>query len=416
MRFDWRHLALLCVPACYAQEPLSFTEAARKTLADRPELRVYASRLTALDAQRDQAALQPGYTLDIELENGLGTGSLSGVKGAELTVSLSRLFERGGKREARIGVVESANDVLSNETKVVALDLVAETARQFVALAVAQQRLADAQGAVEQATQSLKLTRQRHAAAQAPEIEVLNSSILLAETELAVDNATRAIGQAQQLLGAQWNAPDSQPVAELDVYALEPPATAKALLLQLDETPDLARYASETRLAEAELALARTQARADLTFSGGVRRLEELDDQALVFGFSMPLGTTARAEPLIRERSARLEQVDAERAVTRLRLEGLLRRQVLALQGAYATEQVIRERQLKQAQQVVEQTRRGFAIGRFAYRDLALAERQLLDLKRQRLEAASAYHLTRVEIERLTGVLPVASAAWSQGK
>lgn len=408
MRSFWRHLALWCVPACcMAQEPVSFDEAARRTLADRPEFRVYAHRLDTLAAQRDQAALEPGYELGVELENVLGTGDASGVKGAELTVSLSRLFERGGKREARMGVVARSTELLSSEREVAALDLVAETARQFVALAVAQQRVADAEAAVGQASQSLKLTRQRHAAAQSPETEVLGSQIVLAETELALGNARRAVAQAQQLLGAQWGEAEAQPVAQLDVYALDAPLAADVLLARLDATPDLMRYASEVRVAEAELTLARTQARADLTFSAGVRRLEELDDQALVFGFSMPLGMARRAEPALRERTARLAQVDAEREVTRLRLEALLRRQLLVLEGAHATEQIIRERQLTPARKLVEQTRHGFSMGRFAYRDLALAERQLLDLQRLRLEAASNYHLTRVEIERLTGVLPV---------
>lgn len=409
MRIQWCLLALLVVPALgLAQETITFAEAARRTLADRPELKTYAYRFEANAAQRDQAALRPGYTLGVDLENALGTGNASGIHAAELTVSLSRLWEMGGKRDARITVAERNAETLTAERDIVAADVVAETARQFVALAAAQQRVADAQEAVQQARRSLDLTQKRHAAAQAPQTEVLGSRLLLGETELALENAHRATRSAQQLLGAQWGAPGSAPVATLDVYALPEPRPIEQLLAQLDDTPDLRRYASDTRLAEAELALARTQARADLTFSAGVRRLEELDDQALVFGFSMPLGTASRAQPAIRERTALLAQVDAERATTRLRLETLLRRQVLTLESARATEQAIRERQLQPAGDLIEQTRRGFGIGRFPWRDLAQAERQLLDLKRQRLEAASAYHLTRVEIERLTGLMPVA--------
>lgn len=408
MRVDWRPLALLVVSACSAaQESLTFNEAAQKTLANRPEFRVLASRMTALNAQRDQAALKPGYELDVELENVLGTGGVSSIGGAELSVSLSRVWERGGKRAARMGVVDSNADLLSADRRVVALDLVAETARQFVALAVAQQSIADAQAAKQQAQQTVELTKRRFAVAQAPEIEVLNSELALSDITLAEGNARRALAQAQQLLGAQWGEPGALLVAELDIYALERPMDTEVLLARLEQTPELQRYASETRVAQAELALARTQARADFTFSAGVRRLEDLDAQALLFGFSMPLDAARRAQPFIAERSAQLERVDAEQAVTRLRLQVLLRQQLLTLQNAYAAEQAVREQQLAPAQRVVELTRRGFSIGRFPYRELASAERQLLELKRKRLEAAAAYRLTRVEIERLTGVLPV---------
>lgn len=410
MRVDWRPLALLLVSVCStAQESLTFAEAARKTLANRPEFRVAASRMAALDARRDQAALKPGYELDVELENVLGTGAVSSIGGAEVSVSVSRLWERGGKRAARMGVVDSSVDLLTAEQAVIAMDLVAETARQFVALAVAQQSVADTEAAKAQARQTVELTRKRFTVAQAPEIEVLNSELALADIELAQGNARRALLQAQQLLGTQWGDPDARPMADLDIYALAEPMEAPALLERIDQTPELQRYASESRVAQAELALARTSARADFTFSAGVRRLEDLDDQALLFGFSMPLDSGRRAQPFIRERSAQLEQVDAEKAVTRLRLQGLLRQQLLTLQNAYAAERVVREQQLGPAQRVVELTRRGFSIGRFPYRELANAERQLLEFKRKRLEAAAAYHLTRVEIERLTGVLPIAS-------
>ena len=58
---------------------------------------------------------------------------------------------------------------------------------------------------------------------------------------------------------------------------------------------------------------------------------------------------------------------------------------------------------LPRALEALEITERGYRIGRFPYRELALAQAQLIDLELQRLDAAAQYHLTQLEIDRLTG-------------
>jgi cobalt-zinc-cadmium efflux system outer membrane protein len=208
---------------------------------------------------------------------------------------------------------------------------------------------------------------------------------------------------AQAALAAQWGAPQERPTVALALLDVPEPAPSQALAAAVTTTPDLERFATEERLADARVELARAQAATDWRWQVGVRRLQESQDQALVAGVSLPIGQARRAEPEIRERRADVARVQATAVARRIELERLviaeserlhaLRQQVLAISDV----------QLPRAREARDLTERGYRIGRFPYRELALASEQLIALELARLDAASQYHLTRIEVERLTG-------------
>src|SRR5262249_863717 len=109
-----------------------------------------------------------------------------------------------------------------------------------------------------------------------------------------------------------------------DLFALEPVEAFENLVARLERNPDFVRFASEGRLRDAELRLARAQARPNLTFAAGIRRLNASSDTALVAGFSMPLQVFDRNQGNIREAEARLAQNDAARRAAFLRARATL--------------------------------------------------------------------------------------------
>src|SRR3546814_2243989 len=98
-----------------------------------------------------------------------------------------------------------------------------------------------------------------------------------------------------------------------DLFVLPPTGDFDELLRRLKTNPDFLRFASETRLREAELRLAATLRKPDLTLSAGVRRLEQSEDNAFVASLSIPLFSGSRARSFVAEAQANLERVDAER-------------------------------------------------------------------------------------------------------
>ena len=51
----------------------------------------------------------------------------------------------------------------------------------------------------------------------------------------------------------------------------------------------------------------------------------------------------------------------------------------------------------------LKNTEYAFERGRYSYLELTDAQQELLDLRGTLIDAAALYHLTRIEIERLTG-------------
>ena len=99
----------LLPPAGYASTdaPLTLKNAIAQTLAQNPQLYQYRFVNDALKAQKQTGALRPAMELELEVENFAGSGSFKGLDSPEATLSLSSVIEMGGKRKARMSLVEA---------------------------------------------------------------------------------------------------------------------------------------------------------------------------------------------------------------------------------------------------------------------------------------------------------------------
>ena len=79
--------------------------------------------------------------MGFDIENFSGTGDLSGVNGAEFTISLSSVIEMGDKREARIDVVSHRSTLLAAQKKIETLSLLGEVTRSYIEVIHAQELL-----------------------------------------------------------------------------------------------------------------------------------------------------------------------------------------------------------------------------------------------------------------------------------
>lgn len=403
----WGRIARVVVLALstnsYAQT-LTFPEVAQKTLAFRPEFQRFTIAAAQLEQQRLQAGLKPALELQSTLENVLGTGEYAGFDGAELSVGIGSSFERAEKRAARVNVVDAKSELLRREQHIAALDLLAETARRFVALARAQALAKLTRELQTQALRSVEQAKVRLAAAAAPKTDVLAAQLLFSEAVLQGQKAERAVRSAQLALAKSWGQDQADRLqAQLDLFDLPSVESEAQLLQQLMRTPDLRRFTSAARLHEAEQALAKVQAKADWQWSVGVRALQARSDQALIASFSIPLGSARRTSYAVREAQLRVEQVALDQRIEFARIESVLHGLLQQLADARSTEEMIRTQQLPQAKELYQLVQQGLELGRYSTRELALAQSQWLSLQRNHLEAAATFHLTRVEIERITG-------------
>jgi cobalt-zinc-cadmium efflux system outer membrane protein len=385
-------------------QPLTLAAAVENTLARNPDLRVYEPRLAAARARLGLAELRPPFELEAEVQDAFGTGRASGFDTAESTFALSQVVELGGKRALRVGAASAGTDALTAERAAAELDVLAEVTRRFIHVVSDQEHLAVTMRATALADDNIAAAAARVAAARAPEVELRRARITRARAATEQEHAEHELSSSRRKLAAMWGDADATfERASADLYALPPSEGYEALLARLEQNPDFARFASEARLRDAELRVAEAHARANLTVRAGLRVLHETNDEALVFGVTLPLFAKSRARSEIAVAQAERDQTAAEREAHRVRAEAQLFEIFQELRHAITEAEVLRTNVLPEMEAALEATRYAFERGRYSYLEWVDAQRELLEVQRALIDASANAHLYRTEIERLTG-------------
>jgi len=402
------------VAASAASQTLTLASAIEQTMASNPELRVYTPRLAGARARTAQAALKPPLELQAEVQDAFGTGNASGFDIAETTFALSQVVELGGKRESRMDAAAASTSLTQAERAAAELDVLAEVTRRFIHVASDQEHLALTMRATVLAEENVTAAAARVAAARAPDVELRRARVTRARVGVEQEHAEHELLTSKRKLAAMWGDTDARfDRVGADLYALPPSEGYEALVAKLATNPDFARFASEERLRDAELRIAEAHAKTDLTWRAGVRILSETNDEALVFGVTMPLNASRRARNDIAVARAEREQTTAERDAHRVRAEAELFELFQELRHAITEAQMLRTTVLPEMEAALEDTRYAYERGRYSYLEWVDAQRELVDVQRALIDASTNAHLYRTEIERLTGE-PLASAEESR--
>jgi len=388
-----------------AQEAtLSLRDALSRTLKSNPDLAAYQYLLKAQDGRITQAGQRPNPTLTADVENVLGTGQTQGLDGAEFTLGLSQLIELGGLRSRRVAAAQIARQGLEAEGHIARLDIVAGTARRFVSLVSQQEAHRLTHLAVELAEKTATAVERRVAAAKSPVAERDRAAVALERAQNADAHAEHELMAARYDLAASWGAvePDFGQAAA-DLYALPPVADYNALIAALEQTPDVGRYLTEARLRDSEVTLALASRSPGVQLGAGVRRLEATDDTALVFSLGVPLPFGKRNQGLIEEAQALKSGAEAQRAAAMVKARAQLFRNYRELLDRRREITALRERALPRMEAALQNTEYAYERGRYSYLELVDAQRELLAVRSSLIDAAQQYHLTLIEIERLTG-------------
>lgn len=383
--------------------PLSLDTAIAAALQRNPALRSAEFELRAVAARQPQAAQRPAPQVGIELENFAGSGRVRGTDALETTLSLSQVIELGGKRARRMAVADLEYDRSAVERSAQQLDVLAAVTRRFIDVAETQQQLLLAREAAKLAAQTLDNVRQRVSAARSPVAEQNRATIALGRARLEEQKLTQQLLGTHRQLAALWGS--SEPRlgdAQADLFALPAVADFSALMAKLATQPSFLRFASESRLRDAQWQLAMAEAKSDVQVGAGLRRFEETGDTGVVLSVSMPLPQANRNSGAIREASARREQVEVDRQAAFDTARATLFEFHQSLQHARSELTTLRDELIPQAEAALKQTQYGYERGRFSYLELVDAQRELLLMRREAIATAATYHRLLAEIERLT--------------
>lgn len=391
-------MAQVCGPAGQAGPALSLEDAVSHALAY--DLRPETARAGVAAARTDVAiaALRPADTLMLEIENFPGLGVSANIDSVEITGTFSRVWERGGKREARSRLAESGVALAAAGISIVQADITYEVRTLYVELAIAQERLALAKERVAAAQASEALIDRRVEAARDPLLAGARAAAdtMIAQADLAaLERETQSLAES---LSAYWSGAESYSAS---LCALNAPAQHVAHPEDFSTSPELSRIEAERRRAKASVRAAEAERVPDVTWTAGVRKFGVDESLAVLGGVSIPLGAPKRAAPHEAKAAAEVRKFEAQleaRRQTLLREHSRLER--LAL-GALDTLAALDEGPIREAQRAVDLADDGYRRGAFSYLDVLDAQALLFDLRTKRLDQLRAYHLAEAAIARI---------------
>ncbi len=380
-----------------------------------PDLAAVGYEVRAREAEALQAGLLPNPELDVEFENFGGTAEFGGFDVVETTLALSQLVELGGKRVKRRRVAEYETRLAGWEYEIRRIDVLSKTAGDYVGLLAAERQSRIAIETLELAQRIYDVVGERVEAGKVSPVERTKANVELAQADLSLEQANRAVTAARVRVASNWGSTDPQ-FESLggDFDHIEPPPLLEVLLERVEQNPDIARWAAEAALRQAEIKLALAQRIPDLTVAGGVRFFDETDETAFVAGVSIPLMVFDRNQGGIRAARLRAIRWGHLEEAARVQIRTAVVEEFQILDTAFISVRTIRDKILPSAQLAFDAAEEAFRQGKIGALGLLDAERTLFDARRQLTAALSTYHLAVIASERLIGA-PLHDAAQSQG-
>lgn len=390
--------ALAQSSAVAARPILDLGEALARASAADPAATGWDARLGAAQASVRQAGVKPNPSLGFELENLAGSGTYSVLDRTEATLSYQQTLERGGKREARIGLARAGAEVTRRRRDVRRLDLLRDVQVAYAEALAAEADLLIAEARLVAAQSAQTDVDRRVRAARDPLFAGSRAEAATAQAEIERDQARAAARNARDVVARYWGGAADFALNLETFFGAVPPSGDRAVAVA-----DLALLEAERDVATSNVRLEQSRAVTDPTLRAGLRYFGDGNDVALVVGGTLPLrlhdNNKGAIDRAISERSAAEADITAERVLREREIARLMARM-----AASATEsERLRAEVIPVAIRAVEQVRDGFNRGGFQYMNVADAERALADARARRVAVLRQFHLDQAALDRLTG-------------
>ena len=401
---------LLFISPTTMSKTITLEQATRLTLQQHPDLQQYQSLLAATKADKKQANLTPAYHVGVEAENLLGSGDASGINDAELTVSLSSVFEMGGKRNARVALADANLSLLQSERYVVSLELLSELTRQYVKTLAAKERLALAETSVSLADEALSIVEQRVEKGATNKAEFLRARAALNQAKVDKASAETALAIAKQSLALFWQG-DAEAIDKISGSLSNLPAKRlySAVYQQFLESANVERLTQAINVKEAEQKLVESNARADISWRIGVRRSQAVQDTSVVAAISAPLFAEQRNKGASQAALAKKEAAVFARDSQILEIKALLFKAQQYLNFSIDAVKHINDTVLPDLETATTLVLEGYQRGAYSYQDWIASRDALIRARAKVIELSESALVNQSLVEQWTGLSGQAS-------
>lgn len=388
--------ALILSSGAARAETLTLEQAVAKAAEAAPLLKANEAAIAAARAGKVQAGVRPNPSVTVEAENFVGTGPYNVLGQAEITGMYSQPIERGGKRDARIGLAEREIGVAQASGKVTRLDLAAAVERAFIDIQIADAVLKISEYRLETERGIEREALRRVRGYKDPLFVETRAAARVAQAQIDVDQAEARVQATRNVLASFWAGSGEQLEVAGDLLPYRPVEQKLA-------PSDQALAEARTARASAAVAVEQTKRVQDYTVSGGARFLRGTNDVALVAGVTIPLGRFDKNQ-------GNIERAQAERLQTELTAEANRLERLRRLASLFADADAARTRAdaimaevYPRTVKTLAQIREGYNRGGFTFRDVQDGADAILAVQDQWLAAMTQYRDLQTEIDRLTG-------------
>jgi outer membrane protein, heavy metal efflux system len=382
---------------------MTLQSAIQRTLTNSPELHEFTYKQEAIEGEIKTASLKPALNAGIEVENFLGTGEVSGIKGSELTLTLSSVIELGNKFNSRKAFAKAQFTLVEAQKQVHTLDVLAEVTRRYIDV-LAQQALIDAQQEAETlARYTYQAVTKRVDAGASPVFEQQRAEAALARARLDVVTAQQTKQAMINSLAIMWGEqyPTFTDVAG-DLFALQSSPSLTVLFNTLLGSPNLDVYTQEARLQASQVRLTQAANQSDLSWTAGIRRMNGIDETAFIAGVSMPLFAGERNIGEYEKQRAIQAQLEQQKESATQSLYHQLNMALMVRNNALLNVQTLQNSIIPPLVQALELVEQAYIDGRFSYLEWVSTRHELLNAKQALIQSAKQAHQRGADIESLT--------------
>ena len=232
----------------------------------------------------------------------------------------------------------------------------------------------------------------------------------MSKKQLLVEDLSHEIETSKAQLTAQWSKQRPQQIEqEFDFFAtdslLNIPSkrSLEQVYLSLKDNPRLALFATEQRIQQSEINVAKATAKPAWQFSAGVRRIETVDDYAFVAGVAIPLANANRNHNQIIALQAQQNQQQANTDAWQQRAQTQLFVLSHKLNHSRHVIEQLSNDTLPTLEQASRQAEQAYKKGSYSYTEWYAVQQELLTMQNELISAYQNIHLDNIELERLTG-------------
>jgi cobalt-zinc-cadmium efflux system outer membrane protein len=395
---------------------LALADALTLALLQNPTLGVFGWEVRAREARALQAARRrnPEATALVEDYGArrFADGGVNEPVQPQGTLQLSQVIELGGKRAARAHLATLDRDLAAWDYETARIEVLTEVSRAFTDVLAAQAMVAQAEETTRLVDQVRQSVAQRVAAGDVSPIEETRAAVALGSTRVELARARRRLEAQRTRLALLWGsarAAFTRVEGELSTVEVTLPPF-DSVIGQLQQNPELARWATEYAHREAAIVAERSKGVPDVAVTAGYRRYTGVDANALVAGATVSLPFFDKNRDGVREAQSRAARAREEERAAQTRVGAALAEAYATLAATVDEVTLLRADVLPAAAQAFEAISEGYRLGRFGLVDVLEAQRTLVAATTQHVTALSNYLKAVAGIERLIGA-PLTGAA-----